>query len=102
MNSSKLNCRRSSPTVKPLVGSDSSPHDKAPAKRERRRIGDALGLKKLRRQSDAAAAGRSSQRGGMLAGRVRVCREGEVVLGSDVASRSARGRYFRGTGTGTI
>jgi uncharacterized cupin superfamily protein len=33
-------------TVKPLVGSDyPPPHDKGPAKRERRRIGDALGLK---------------------------------------------------------
>jgi uncharacterized cupin superfamily protein len=33
-------------TVKPLVGSDyPPPHDMGPAKRERRRIGDAVGLK---------------------------------------------------------
>jgi uncharacterized cupin superfamily protein len=33
-------------TVKPLVGSDyPPPHDKGPGRRERRKIGDALGLK---------------------------------------------------------
>ena len=47
MNSSNLKLPALDPqTVKPLVGSDyPPPHDKGPAKRERRRIGDALGLK---------------------------------------------------------
>jgi uncharacterized cupin superfamily protein len=47
MNGSRLKLPALDPqTVKPLVGSDyPPPHDKGPAKRERRRIGDALGLK---------------------------------------------------------
>jgi uncharacterized cupin superfamily protein len=47
MNGSKLKLPALDPqTVKPLVGSDyPPPHGKGPAKRERRRIGDAVGLK---------------------------------------------------------
>ena len=47
MNKSSLKLPALDPqTVKPLVGSDyPPPHDKGPAKRERRRIGDAVGLR---------------------------------------------------------
>jgi len=47
MNGSKLKLPALDPqTVKPLVGSDyPPPHDKGPTQRERRRLGDALGLK---------------------------------------------------------
>ncbi|HVR65455.1 MAG TPA: cupin domain-containing protein [Verrucomicrobiae bacterium] len=105
MNDSTLKLPALDPqTVKPLVGSDyPPPHDKGPAKRERRRIGDAVGLKNfgvnLMRLPPGCA---SSQRHWHTKQDEFVfVVEGEVVLVSDGGEQTLRAGMAAGFPAGT-